>query len=55
MLSQLARKAPNELTPAAIISGDDWSMQHLSIHSVVALVAHGARRDGTSDQIESST
>ena len=26
-----------------MVSGVDWSMQHLSIHSSVALDAHGAR------------
>ena len=37
---------PNELVPAAIISGDDWSMQHLSSQIVRGERAHGRHARG---------
>ena len=37
---------PNELVPAAIVSGDDWSMQHLSSQIVRGDCAHGRHARG---------
>lgn len=46
MLSQSARKMPNEATPASTISGGDCLMQHLSSQIVRGDHAHGRHAQG---------
>ena len=55
MLSQSARKTPNEATPASIISSGDCLMQHLSSQIVRGESAHGCQPRGMAPRLLSAT
>ena len=52
MLSHRSRNPPNESMPALIDAALDWSMQHLSSHTVRCDSAHGVAHTGTQQPMQ---